>query len=272
MKLEVIERIINYKSRSDIFHVHPLGDIHLGTAHCAEDKIKARVQEIKNDPFALWVGMGDYCEFISAHDPRFDGKCISNWVDPAEIGESEIDRIVKLFQPIRSKCIGLLMGNHEDAYRKHQDGDPQKQICKRLDLPSLGYSAFVRLVFRRGGESNIHASRSFLGVVTHGNGGAITRGAKMTRLERFMDNFNARWYAHGHVHDIITSSKHYMELTDHNKIVSLEKVGAMTGCWFRGYTQGIAPSYGEIKNYPPTALGAPVFVFDPGENRVSVTG
>jgi hypothetical protein len=249
--------------------VHLLGDIHLGTAHCAEDKIKARVQQIKDDPFALWIGMGDYCEFISARDPRFDGKCISNWIDPAEIGESEIEKIVNLFQPIRSKCIGLLMGNHEDAYRKHQDGDPQKQICKRLNLPDLGYSAFVRLIFRRK-SGNCRESHEFLGVVTHGAGGGITRGAKMTRLERFMDNFNARWYAHGHVHDTIISTKHYMELTEAGKIISLEKIGAMTGCWFRGYTQGIPPSYGEIKNYPPNGIGAPVFVFDPDENKVTV--
>jgi hypothetical protein len=251
--------------------VHPLGDIHFGTAHCAEDKIKARVQQIKDDTFALWIGMGDYGEFISTKDPRWDGKVIADWVDPNEIAESEIEKIVSLFKPIRSKCIGLLEGNHEDAFRKHQDGDPQKQICKRLDVPSIGYSAFVRLVFRRVCSTG-GAGREFLGVVTHGNGGAITRGAKMTRLERFMDNFNARWYAHGHVHDIITSNKHYMELSGANKIVSLEKVGAMTGCWFRGYTQGIAPSYGEIKNYPPTGLGAPIFHFDPDGNQVSVTG
>ena len=214
--------------------------------------------------------MGDYGEFIGTKDPRFDGKVIAGWVDANEIAESEIEHIVDLFKPIKNKCIGLLEGNHEDAFRKHQDGDPQKQICKRLELPSLGYTAFVRLVFRRGSYGG--AGREFLGVVTHGNGGAITRGAKMTRLERFMDNFNARWYAHAHVHDIITSNKHYIELTKDNKITSLEKVGAMTGCWFRGYTQGIAPSYGEIKNYPPTGLGAPIFMFEPDENMVTVTG
>jgi len=266
--MEVIQKVVDYKSRSDVFKIHPIGDTHLGTAHCAEDKIKSRIQQIKEDPLALWIGMGDYGEFISAKDPRFDGKVIADWIDPNEIAESEIERIVELFKPIRSKCIGLLEGNHEDAFRKHQDGDPQKQICKRLDLPSLGYSAFIKLVFRRCGGTG----REFLGVVSHGAGGAITRGAKMTRLERFMDNFNARWYAHAHVHDIITSSKHYIELTDGNKITSLEKVGAMTGCWFRGYTQGVAPSYGEIKSYPPTALGAPTFLFDPDDNKVSVIG
>jgi hypothetical protein len=266
--MEVIQKVVDYKSRSDVFKVHPIGDIHLGTKHCAEDKIKSRIQQIKNDPLALWIGMGDYGEFISAKDPRHDGKVVADWVDPNEISESEIEHIVDLFRPIKSQCIGLLEGNHEDAFRKHQDGDPQKQICKRLGLINLGYSAFIRLVFRRGGV----AGREFLGVVSHGSGCAITRGAKVTRLERFMDNFDARWYAHGHVHDIITSNKHYMELTDADKIRSLEKVAAMTGCWFTGYTQGIAPSYGEIKNYPPTALGAPIFMFDPMENKVWVTG
>ena len=267
--MEVIQKVVDYKSRSDVFKVHPIGDIHLGTKHCAEDKIKARVQQIKDDPLALWVGMGDYGEFIAGkNDPRFDIKVIPDWVEKTRVKDSQVEYIVKLFEPIKNKCIGLLEGNHEDAYRKHNDGDPQVDICHQLGVPSLGYSAFIRLIFRRGGV----VGRSFLGVVSHGSGCAITRGAKVTRLERFMDNFNARWYAHGHVHDIIVTNKHYMELTDGDKITSLEKVAAMTGCWFTGYTQGIAPSYGEIKNYPPTALGAPIFVFDPGENKVFVTG
>ncbi len=263
--MEVIERVIEYKSRSQVFRLHPLGDIHLGTKHCAEDKIRARIQQIKSDPNALWIGMGDYCEFISSRDPRFDGKVISEWVNKCDIEHSESKRLVELFTPIKDKCIGLLEGNHEDAYRKHQDGDPQAHICEELGLPTLGYSAFVRLIFRFHGHGV-----AFLGVVSHGAGGAITRGSKMTRLERFMDNFDARWYAHGHVHDILTSEKHYIGLTKESQIESRDKVGAMTGCWFTQYTQGIAPSYGEIKNYPPTALGAPTFVIEPDANRIWV--
>lgn len=264
--MQVIERVINYKSRSNVFRIHPIGDIHAGTQHCALDKVRARIQIIKEDPFALWFGMGDYAEFITPHDPRWDCKVLSDWVHESNIAEDETKEIVKLFKPIKNKCIGLIEGNHEIAYRLHSNTDVQKNICERLGVVNLGYSAFIKLIFRR---TSGHA-RVFLGVVSHGAGGAITRGAKITRLERFMDNFNARWYAHGHVHDVIISEKHYISLTESGEIVSFHKVAAMTGCWFKGYTQGVSPSYAELKNYPPTALGAPVFVIEPDKNIIKV--
>jgi hypothetical protein len=190
-------------------------------------------------------------------------------VDPNDIAGSQIDWLVKLFEPIKHKCIGLLEGNHEDAYRKHQDGDPQKHLCDRLGVQNMGYSAFIRLVFERAKSTEHH---EYLGAVSHGSGCAITKGAKLNRLERFMDNFNARWYAHGHVHDCITNSKSYIDLTGSNQIVSRQKCGAMTGSWFTAYTQDIPASYSEIKNYPPNIIGCPVFEFHPVANFVSVQG
>lgn len=267
--MQVIDYRVEYPSRSSVYRIYPLGDMHAGTIHCSEHKIRSKVQQIKDDPFARWIGLGDYGEFIGKSDPRFDGKCIAPWVDPNEIAESEIDFIVNLFNPIKDKCIGLIEGNHEDAFRKHQDGDPQKQICKRLGLANLGYTAFINLTFQRRHTTEAHV---FLGVASHGAGGAITKGAKVTRLERFMDNFNARWYAHGHVHDCITTTKSYIDLTSSGKIVSRQKVAAMTGSWFTAYTQDVTASYSEIKNYPPNQLGCPVFVFDPDDDSVRVEG
>ena len=43
--MEVLERIIPFH-RPDKFHLYTLGDIHAGTEHCAEDKIKAQIREI----------------------------------------------------------------------------------------------------------------------------------------------------------------------------------------------------------------------------------
>ena len=267
--MQVVEYRYTYPSLSSVIKLYPLGDIHVGTLHCAESKIKAKVKEIQDDPTAIWIGLGDYGEFISAQDKRFDGKVISPWIDPNDIAGSQIEYLVELFKPIKTKCIGLIEGNHEDAYRRHQDGDPMKHICKALDLPNLGYSAFIKLVFERR-KSNEH--HEFLGAVSHGSGCAITKGAKLNRLERFMDNFNARWYGHGHVHDLITNSKSYIDLTQSNKIVSRQKVGAMTGSWTTAYTQDIPASYAEIKNYPPNAIGCPVYTFEPVNDAVSVQG
>ena len=63
--METIRQRIDYDSRSDVFNVIPIGCIHAGTEFCLEDMIRAKVKEVKSNPFTLWVGMGDYGEFIT---------------------------------------------------------------------------------------------------------------------------------------------------------------------------------------------------------------
>jgi len=266
--MEVKEIIISYKRR-DVFRLYPLGDIHIGTKHCAEDKVKEKIKEIGGNPLAWWIGMGDYAEFISPKDKRWDSKVISEWVDQDNIAEDQTKRIVDLFTPIAGKCIGLLAGNHENSIRRYNHDNVQKNICERLSVTNLGYSAWIKFIFRRsGGEGHVIKS-----VFSHGAGCAITKGAKINRLERFMDAFNARIYAIGHMHDIIVdSNRAYLDLDTNNKIRQMTKVGAVTGCWFRTYTQGVQASYGEERNYPPTALGCPVFTIIPSEGIVKVEG
>ena len=265
--MEVLDVAINY-GRSDEFRLYPIGDIHGGTKHCAEEMVKSIIAKVSKDKKARIIGMGDYAEFISPSDPRWDSKGIADWVDKDDIAESEVDWVAKLFKPVASQVLGLLEGNHENMFRVHSHADPQKNICARLGVPNLGATSFVNLRFNRSGNG----SRLIRVVAAHGAGGAITPGAKLTRLQRFMNNYAARIYLHGHVHDIITHTIPYLDVSDAGRIVSRDKVGAMTGCFFTTYTQGIAPSYGEWKNYPPTSLGCPVFTIVPDKDIVRVEG
>jgi hypothetical protein len=265
--MEVIDATIKH-GRSDEFHLYPIGDIHGGTKHCAIEMVKSVISKVKNDKHALVIGMGDYAEFISPKDPRWDSKCIDELVDRDDIAESEVDWVVKLFSPVKTQIIGLIEGNHENMFRVHSHADPHKNICARLGVKNLGATAFINLRFDRNGSGS-HLIRV---VAAHGAGGAITPGAKLTRLQRFMNNYAARVYLHGHVHDIITHTIPYLEVNDAGRIVSRDKVGAMTGCFFTTYTQGMPPSYGEWKNYPPTSLGCPVVTIIPDKDIVKVEG
>lgn len=269
--MEVIEKVVPYRNSDGDWYIYPIGDTHLGTKHCTESDLNKKIAEVRDNPTALWIGMGDYGEFISPKDKRWDGKVVADWLseDRDNIAEGQTEYIHKLFKPIADKCIGLLEGNHEDAMRKFGNVDVQKNLCKRLEVLNLGYSAWIRLRFTRENSAERHVYHC---VFTHGSGWAITPGAKMNRLQRFMNAFDARIYGMGHVHDIITHTVPYLELTDSNIIRQKERVGAMTGCWFRTYTQGVAASYGEIKGYPPSSLGCPRFVIHPTSGMVRVEG
>lgn len=269
--MEVIEKTVDYKINDGEWRLYPIGDTHLGTKHCTEGELQKAISEVKDNSTALWIGMGDYGEFITPSDKRWDSKSIAGWLidEQDNIPEVQTEYIYKLFEPIKDKCIGLIEGNHEDAIRRFLHVDVQKNLCKRLELPNLGYSCWVRLRFARKNSNEHHVYKC---VFTHGAGWAITPGTKMNRLQRFMNAFDARIYGMGHMHDIITHTVPYLELSDSNIIRQKERVGAVTGCWFKTYSQGVAAGYGEKRNYPPTSLGCPVFTINPVTDTVRVHG
>ncbi len=263
--MEVLDVTIPY-GRSDEFKIYPIGDIHCGIKHCDEGLLKSIIKEVQSNKRARIIGMGDYGDFISPKDKRWDGKCIEEWVDIDDIANSEVDHIVNLFKPVKSQILGFLEGNHENMFRVFSHAHPQKNICKDLDVPNLGATAFIRIHFQR----TLGDSRLIQVVAAHGAGCAITPGSKLQRLQRFMGQYAGSIYLHGHVHDIITHKFPYLDVNNAGKIVSRNKVGAMTGCYFTTYTQGVAASYGEWKNYPPTSLGCPIITIIPDKDIVDV--
>jgi hypothetical protein len=168
--LEVKEFKLKYH-RPDKFNLYLIGDTHLGTIHCAEHQLRQKIDEIKIDPMAYWIGMGDYGDYITPHDKRWSSRDIAtDWVDKDDIAESVRKRLVELFSPIKAKCIGLLYGNHEVSYSKLQDGNVHKHICEDLGVDNLGYSCFIHFVFKRQGSNEMHLIK---GMFTHGSGGII---------------------------------------------------------------------------------------------------
>jgi hypothetical protein len=264
--LQVKEVMIKYR-RSDKFSIYTLGDIHLGTIHCAEHQLKNKINEIKKDPMAYWVGMGDYGDYITPKDKRWSSGDIAPWVKQDDIGESVRERLRELFEPIKDKCIGLLYGNHEVSYSKQNDGKVHEHICKDLKLDNLGYSCFIHFIFKRIGSTESHLIKGFF---THGNGGARTPGAKLNYLRDVMSSFDANIYGYAHVHDIKVHSPDVLKSTDSLEISAKSKIGALTGCWFRTYTQGKVASYGEVKVYPPSRIGCPKFIICPNQGSISV--
>lgn len=258
--------------KGDTVSIYPLGDIHAGTIHCVEEEIREKVREIQSDPLALWIGMGDLGEFITPSDPRWEPSqfAMAKWLEPDNIAEGQRKWLRNLLKPIADKGIGLLTGNHENSFRIHSHNNIHQNLCDDLGLPNLGYTVFVHFTFSRHAARN--DTRMYKGVFTHGGGSSITRGGKLNRLEKFMNNFDADFYGYAHMHDIITSSAPQLTTTKNLMIKERKRVGAVTGCWFRSYSQGTLASYGEIKGYSPTTMGCPVFRIRPYHDDLWIEG
>jgi hypothetical protein len=264
--LQVKEVTIEY-TMPDRFRIYAIGDEHLGTLHCDEDGLEKKVLEIGSNKNNRWVGMGDKGEFITPNDPRWESSTIADWLCQDNIARDIEKRYCDIYRKISGQCDGLLFGNHEDSIRKYNHDNVQHNICEDLGVDDLGFSCFITYKFHRKNSTERH---NVVGFFTHGTGGAITQPSKMTQLIRIMDNFDANFYAMGHVHDIIMATKPTLYNDSNNKIKHNVVVGATTGCWFKTYTQGVAASYGERKLYPPTTLGCPYFEINPNTGEVTV--
>ena len=265
--MNVVEVVIPYKISDGLFNLYAGGDEHGGVKHCDEEAIKSYVARIKQDKFSMWLDMGDKGEFIVPKDPRWDSGVLASWVNQKDIGHSQEKHYIKIHEPIKDTCIGLIKGNHEFSMESYNNDMVHNHICEELDVTDLGYSSFVRLIFRRKGSKEAH---SFVLFATHGAGSATTKGGKLNRLQALMNSFDADMYAVGHMHELITDTKPYLTLDSNNKIVERKRVGAVTGCYFQTYMQDVPASYGERKNYPPTVIGSAVFTINPSTREIDV--
>lgn len=254
-------------SMSDRFRIYTIGDEHLGTKHCVENDLMDKVKEIESNPLNRWIGMGDKGEFITPSDPRWEYEVLSDWLYQDNIARGIEKRYCEIYNPIADKCDGLLGGNHEESIRRHNSDNVHKNICDELKVDDLGFACFIVYNFHRKNSNETHRVK---GLVTHGSGNATTPQVKLGNLIRLMRNFEADFYAMGHVHDILSAEIPVLGLNDKNLIKHKVKVGTTTGCWFRTYTQGIRASYGEQKLYAPTTIGCPYFEINPNTGEVTV--
>jgi len=266
------KRWIAHPSRTDRFRIWNLSDLHLGARACAEDRIREDVTAIKDDPFSFWLGGGDYADFIGYSDKRFDPDSVAPWVsvkDLGKLGRVGMRRARDILSPIKEKCLGLLIGNHEKHYElKTENEGLHGWLCEELHAPNLGYCALFDVVFVRdpaektpslySASPRAHGftSQTFRVFAHHGAGYAVTPGGKMNRLVQFMMSFEADIFFCGHIHDQIARSEPTLGADARcTKIIQHRKLGVVSGSYLMTYAQG-STSYGEQRGYRPTTLDA----------------
>jgi hypothetical protein len=269
--VQIKDIYISYRQSNPWLKLYNIGDEHGGTIHCAEDHLRKKVSEIayesKQTKNVMVLQMGDIGEFITPSDKRFDNaeRSIADWLHIDNIGYDTTVWADSIYQPVRDIMIGKLCGNHENSMRTHNHENVQQNICDKLKIENLGYSCFIRFHFKREHSTETHL---ITGAFTHGSSGAITEGAKLNTLMRWMNSMNADIYGYAHLHDYIEKSKTRMTVDDNGNIKAKTSYGVCTGAWFRTYTQGIQASYGEQKCYPPTEICCASFLINPSTGEI----
>jgi len=265
--LEVIERTIDYKA-VEKYTLYPIGDCHLGVVHCDEDLLEQTISEIKNNPKALWIGMGDYADCVTPSDfKRWDGRILAPWMRSHEdnIGETQKDRVLEMFSPIWNKCLGLIEGNHEETIRRYNHynliENLLKSANKKADVKYAGTSCFVCLNFKRQNSNETH---NYIIHARHGEGAARTSGARALAVLRLSQSMvNAHITLMGHLHGQESPDIPQRLILKNGKIKSFETIATMTGAWVKAYMQGVPPCYLERWGSPPSTLGCPHIIIEP---------
>lgn len=282
-------RLIRYSNQDAEIDLWYLADIHYTNRGCMVPRLERDINAIKKDPYALWSLGGDYCDWITPKDPRFDPECVDEEMkvkDLAIYGALVTAKLVDLFLPIKDRCVGAGYGNHDlRYYTDHQAKFLHDQICDHLKVPNLRYSAVTVLYFERKrglsglmeyikkprpNQVNLPGQRRLVVYQHHGSGAAATAGGKINSLKRAVDSVDADLVMVGHLHEQL--AKVFVRLTTNaygTEINAKNCVAMMTGSYLRGNPSGCT-QYSEVRGYPPTTIGATKARYRPGDGRLTV--
>lgn len=279
-------RIITYGRENAEFSIYDVADIHWLNRGVSKTHLYKDIERIKKDPYALFLVGGDYADWIYPGDKRFDPEAFDTDVkviDLAELGAYVARAIINIFKPIRHKCLGMCMGNHEHTAMTHNSQMfVHEEICKLLRVPNMRFSGWVDLYFihkkgfRGGAKMTIETSppKKFTAklrcFIHHGAGAANTAGGKINRLKSLVDMTQSDLVFMGHVHEQF--AKAFLRLEPNHDCTEIGQrvtMGLITGSYLRTYAPGFT-GYGEIKAYQPTTMGATRARYIPSERILTV--
>lgn len=268
--MKVTQTIIDLTSRSESVDIILMGDVHLGSAFCNEEKLMAMIEYIRTKPNCYWLDVGDKIEAINYSDPRFQMSGLAEWLwDTGKdtlkrncIASNQMERYIDLFKPIKDKCLGLGTGNHEETAAVKYHHPIHETICGMLKVENLGWSSLTQVIFRRilksGGRGQ---AQSLLIGAEHGASAAQTAGGRLNALYKYADKWWARpeIYITGHGHHKTADQRDFLKAAfNYNgkspEITSRKQYVIQVPSFYSTYKLNNI-SYGEKKGYSPAGQG-----------------
>lgn len=269
----VIVTDIKVPRKTQRFSLHHLTDVHDGSRHHDEKAFDARVAEIAADPFALWIGGGDYGDLIAHNDPRFQADMLSDaYVGKANMGDVFLERMTSRLLPIAKKCIFFGIGNHETAFANHYHRNLGAALASNLGIIEKygSYRGWAVPRFSYG------TRRQTLKIFQyHGWSGGRSKGRKSLEAERELGARDADIFTLGHDHqpyDDIWISETLKSSQGRYEACNWPRAFINGGCWLgpdHGNTETPTrlseidnPSWASKKNFRPERVGGPILHLD----------
>ncbi len=241
--------------------VIPVGDLHIGADGFNLERLAKTIEHGVKEG-AWFIGMGDYCDFVS--ESNRERLINAGLYDTArtiidDAADKILDKIKDALAPSRGRWLGVLEGNHYYLYESGVTTDVS--LAAYLKAPFLGTCGLVQVRMIAPPRESITCSFW----AHHGYGPGGTGGAVLTKLHRAMEAFEADVCLMAHYHQLVTHkvSRLYATVSPNPRILGKPKLLVGTGSFMAGYEQGSRyagrsrGSYVERRMLPPAALGSP---------------
>ena len=255
-------------------NIVPLGDIHVGSKGFVRDALQRTLDWIVENPCYV-ILMGDYGEFISKKDRRYDHRQFDgNLYSP----DKQYRLIEKLLLPIKDKILCVLAGNHEYSHWMHQSTDYGNWLAIELEKPYCPDIAYIRVKFRRKSGARTAERRNLNLLAAHGWTGARTDSYKVKIIQDMKHVVpDCHGYLMGHVHRLGEAlPTTHLWVDKREKIRDFNQHYFFTGSYVKAYDiengyqeEEVFTNYAARRGYPPTTIGSPVIKAKPnrGESR-----
>lgn len=233
-----------------------ISDSHIGDPYANEQALMKQIRYVEDTPNCYAIVNGD---IMNNGIKSSKSDSYTEVLSPME----QIVKAVLVLKPIANKVLAITQGNHERRTARESGIDLMKIIAMELGLDDK-YSEGMAYIFVRFGEQDSH--RSFRKVpytilVTHGNGGGRTVGAKANRLADLVSIADADIYLYGHMHQNIAFKEGFWRVDWRNNSLSMvDRLFVNSGAFLDW------GGYAEQNQYRPSAI-APPHIFMSGTQR-----
>lgn len=256
--MEIKKRTIRQPFGSQM-NLYFLGDIHEGNCNTNIKALQEAVEIIKNDENGYWIGLGDYIEAITnTGDPRFNPVELSrkyNLKDLTDLPRKQIQVVYENLLPIRNKCLALVIGNHEEAYIKHNNFDIYDYFANLMgrDL-KIGYVGFVKLGIIYENDRD-RPNYTIDVALNHGVGGGGKReGYPTNKVHDLFRWFDAEINVCGHLHKLVSNQQLFYSTTQSDKLKKTWHHYGCSGCFLETQVEGNT-NYFDHKGKPASDIG-----------------
>lgn len=241
------KRVLHYRfnPESGMIRIVPIFDVHVGMKACDEEMLERHIEYIERTPDTYTFLGGDLMESATR-----DSVGMGIFDERYHLAD-QIARIRRLLKPLaeKNKILGAITGNHEMRTAKYNTADPLADICDVLNIPFLGYQAFIKITVN---------GITYKTIWWHGASGATTKGGKMNAVLRMRKLGVADLYTMGHVHDRFYTEEIEHDMDDEtDELVAHKRIYLIAGSFLR-YFGG----YSEMKGFAPASLGAPMILLN----------